>query len=67
VGAVLEAIAILFEHTPVQRVIAVTDERNAQSIRLLERVGMSLSATTEAIFRGEPCTEHTYALARGAK
>ena len=63
--AVLEAIELLFDHTPVERVIAVTDARNAQSIRLLERVGMSLSETAEAIFRREPCVEHTYALERG--
>ncbi len=63
-SAVLAAIELLFERTSVQRIIAITDARNTPSIRLLERVGMSLISTAEIIFRGEPCTESTYALAR---
>lgn len=62
--AVREAIRLVFDRTTVERVIAVTDDRNGPSIRLLERVGMRRIGSTEAVFRGEACLEHTYALAR---
>ncbi len=58
------AIDLLFEHTRVQKVIAITDVRNAPSIRLLERLGMACVQTQAAVFRGEPCVEHHYALSR---
>ena len=63
-SAVLAAIELLFERTSVQRILAITDARNTPSIRLLVRVGMSLVSTAEVVFRGEPCTESTYALVR---
>ena len=62
--AVLAAIALLFEHSPVARVLAITDARNAPAISLLERVGMHRLHTDDAVFRGEACREHTYALSR---
>ncbi len=62
--AVREAIALVFEQTAADHVIAITDDRNVPSIRLLERAGLHRIATDEAVFRGEPCVEHTYALAR---
>jgi RimJ/RimL family protein N-acetyltransferase len=62
--AVLEAIEFVLEHTTVQRIVAITDARNVRSIRLLERVGMSLETVAAATFRGEPCIEYTYCLAR---
>jgi RimJ/RimL family protein N-acetyltransferase len=55
----------VFEHTAVQRVIAITDARNAPSIRLLERLGMTLMQSRAAVFRGEACIEHHYGMARG--
>ena len=60
-SAVRDAIALIFSVSDVARVIAVTDARNVPSIRLLERVGMLRVHTREAVFRGEPCLEHTYA------
>ncbi|MFO7663402.1 MAG: GNAT family N-acetyltransferase [Chloroflexota bacterium] len=60
--AVGEAIHLVFEHTAVNQVIAITDARNIPSIRLLERVGMTRTKSASAIFRGEPCLEFTYAL-----
>lgn len=63
-AAVRAAVGLLFEHTPVQQVIANTDARNAPSIRLLERLGMTRVATQAAVFRGEPCTEQRYRLPR---
>lgn len=62
--AVREAITLVFEQTTAERVIGITDARNEPSIRLLERVGMHQVATSEAMYRGEPCLEHTYSLAR---
>ena len=64
--AVREAIGLVFELTKVARVVAVTDARNASSIRLLERAGLGRVDTVQSTFRGEPCVEHVYALARVA-
>lgn len=46
------------------RVVGITDDRNLPSIRLLERAGMSLVGKAATVFRGEPCVEATYAIAR---
>ncbi|MEO7254848.1 MAG: GNAT family protein [Casimicrobium sp.] len=58
------AVAMLFEHTQITQVLATTDTRNLASIRLLQRIGMSPITTQAAVFKGEPCMEITYALAR---
>lgn len=63
-AAVREAIELLFALTRADRVLGITDARNSASIRLLERVGMRRIETTQAVFRGEPCVEHVYALCR---
>jgi RimJ/RimL family protein N-acetyltransferase len=60
--AVREAIALVFAHTPVSQVLGIADARNTPSIRLLERLGMQRIATLDAVFKGEACSEHTYAL-----
>lgn len=66
VGIAREAIAAMiqymFTETDVQRVIGLTDTRNAASIKLLERLGMQRVTTISDEFRGEPCEEHLYAL-----
>ena len=62
--AVREAIALVFEHARVAQIIAVTDARNLPAVRLLERVGMRRLDTVAAVFRGQPCLEHTYAISR---
>lgn len=62
--AVRAAIDLVFEHTGVGQIQGVTDIRNGASIRLLERVGLRLASTSPAVFRGEPCTEHTFVLDR---
>ena len=38
--ALTQAMALVFRHTAVERIIAVTDARNLASIRLLERIGL---------------------------
>ncbi len=58
-------IALLFAHTPVQRVVAATDARNLACIGLLQRLGMRLADTAEAEYKGEACIEHVYVIERG--
>jgi RimJ/RimL family protein N-acetyltransferase len=65
-AAVEAALALLWAHTAVRRVQAVTDARNAASIRLLGRVGMRHVATREALFKDERCTELVHAIDRAA-
>lgn len=58
--------ALLFAHTPVQRVVARSDARNAPCLRLLARLGMRHADTVGAECKGEACTEHLYVLERGS-
>ena len=58
--AVTEAIRMLFEVTQATHVRAITDERNAASIRLLERVGFRFIESRLVEFRSEQCTELVY-------
>lgn len=58
--ALLSAIGLVFDRSPVDEVVCITDARNNACIRLLERAGLRRVATAEAVFRGEPCIEHTY-------
>lgn len=58
-------IALLFAHTPAQRVIAASDARNAACLRLLVRLGMRLADTAQTQHKGEACVEHVYAIERG--
>jgi RimJ/RimL family protein N-acetyltransferase len=62
--AVDTTVRLLFAHTTVTQVIGITDARNLPSIRLLERLGMRRVDVRQALFRGEPCVEHTYAIGR---
>lgn len=55
--AVAAAVALVFAHTPAQRVLGITDTRNTASVRLLQRVGMKRYATLDTVFRGAPCVE----------
>ena len=63
--AVKAAIRLTFDHAPVAQIVAVTDARNLPALRLLERVGMRRVNTVAAVFRGQPCVEHVYAISRG--
>lgn len=64
--AVREALRLIFEHSPAERVIGITDARNLPSVRLLERLGLRKVEELESEFRGEACTEFVFAIARGA-
>jgi aminoglycoside 6'-N-acetyltransferase len=63
-AAVREAIGLAFERTSIERVVGVTDTRNVASARLLHRVGMSLVASHDTVFKGARCIEDTYAVMR---
>lgn len=58
--AVRLALDVVFTHTAAAGVRAVTDVRNTPSVRLLQRLGFGLQATQQAVFRGEPCSEHVF-------
>lgn len=62
--AVRLAVAAVFAHTAATRVLAVTDVRNTPSVRLLQRLGFSLLATQDTLFRGEPCREQVFVMPR---
>lgn len=62
--AVAAVIALVFERTDVARIVAIVDARNTSSIRLLERLGMTRLDSSTRTFRGSPCIEHRYVLAR---
>lgn len=63
-AAVCEAVALVFDQTAVERIHAQTDTRNTACIRLLERLGAPLIERIATEFRGEPCSEWRYELAR---
>jgi RimJ/RimL family protein N-acetyltransferase len=63
-AAIRAVIELIFECSAAQRVIGVTDARNLPSMRLMERVGMRMTETNQAVFRGEACVEHTYTVTR---
>ena len=54
----------LFRLPEISRIVGITDERNDASIRVLVRLGMTLAARYETIFKQEPCVELRYELAR---
>jgi RimJ/RimL family protein N-acetyltransferase len=54
------SLSLVFAVTAAKVVRAVTDARNAKSIRVLERVGFARSHTRQAVFKGETCTEWVY-------
>jgi RimJ/RimL family protein N-acetyltransferase len=63
-SAVQAAMALVFAHTSALRVIGVTDQRNARSIKLLERLDMHRTESREVSFKGERCTELVFVRAR---
>lgn len=63
-AAVRAAIAMVLAQTAVERIHAQTDARNTACIRLLERLGATLLERIATEFRGEPCVELRYELAR---
>jgi RimJ/RimL family protein N-acetyltransferase len=58
--AVGTCLALIFLTTRVEHVRAVTDARNVNSIRVLERANFVRYATQQSVFKGEECTEFVY-------
>lgn len=69
-GLALEAmvglIDALFDRPGLERLEAVTDTRNVSAMALLARLGFEIHSTSEAVFKGIGCQEHTYILSRVA-
>lgn len=67
-GYATEAVAALvgyaFGTLGVERIQATADERNAPSIRVVERLGFEAVARVHTTFKGERCVEETYELRR---
>lgn len=59
-AAVSEAMRMIFDHTPVQRIIGITDARNQACVRVLERAGMSRTQARATQCKGEACIEWIY-------
>ena len=59
-------IDLVFGHTEVGRIVAITDERNTRAHRLLMRTGFHRIETTQGVFRGEPCIEYVWEISRPA-
>ncbi len=57
-------IDLLFSFTPVNKVLACTDIRNAPCNAALSRADMSLVETRIAEYKGELCTENVFAVFR---
>jgi RimJ/RimL family protein N-acetyltransferase len=58
---------LLFETTSVARIVAVCDAKNVRSLALWKHLGMTISATLDAEFRGEPCQEVVFVHERAAE
>ncbi len=67
-GLATEAVGALvgyaFRTLGVDRIQATADERNAPSIRVVERLGFEAVARVHTTFKGERCVEETYELRR---
>jgi RimJ/RimL family protein N-acetyltransferase len=53
-----------FAEIGVDTVVAFADSRNARSIALLERIGMTYMSSERVHVKGEWCTDHTYEVRR---
>ena len=63
-AAANEALQLFFAITDVERVMGITDSRNAASMRLLKRLGFRHQESRNVVFRGEACSEEIYVLSR---
>jgi len=58
--AVNLAMNFIFQNSPVDKIIGITDARNEASIRLLKRIGMKKIKSVDTTFRDELCVEHYF-------
>lgn len=62
--AVRAVIELAFSRLGVTRIQATIDERNARSLALARRLGMTEEAAVETLWRGEYCVDRIFALTR---
>lgn len=62
--AVKSLLALLFQATAVERIRAITDARNTESIAVLARAGFHKTREQHSIFKGEACNEFVYEISR---
>ena len=62
--AVQALVSLLLRHTPVATIVAATDARNLSCLRMLDKVGLRMTSERAAVFKGESCTEHVFAIER---
>ena len=62
--AIEALLAYAFGTLGIDRIQATADERNAPSIRVVERLGFRAVARVHTTFKGERCVEETYELRR---
>ncbi|MFC3716603.1 GNAT family N-acetyltransferase [Luteimonas soli] len=62
--AVQALVSLLLRHTPVATIIAATDARNLACRRMLDKAGLRKTGERTAMFKGEPCMEHVFAIER---
>jgi RimJ/RimL family protein N-acetyltransferase len=58
------AFGLVFARTGAGRITGIADARNAPSMRMLARAGMTEADRWPAVFRGEPCEEVRFVLPR---
>ena len=58
------SLSLVFAASSVPFVRAVTDARNASSVRVLEQTRFAKASTQQTMFKGEPCTELVYVFRR---
>lgn len=59
------AVGLIFERTKAERIVMITDRRNARSLALIKRSGFAFVETIKAEFQGEPCLEDVFEMTRG--
>ena len=59
-------IGLLFAVPSMQSIEAIVDARNSSAIALVQRLGMQLERTEQALFKGQICDEHHFVLARAS-
>ena len=62
--AVQTCLSLIFSVTRVEHVRAVTDARNTNAVRVLERANFVRSAMQHSVFKDENCTEFVYVYRR---
>src|SRR3546814_864004 len=65
--AVQALVSLLLRHTPVATIVAATDARNLPCLRMLDKAGLRMTGERMAVFKGEACMEHVFAIERDGR